>query len=256
MAHVLVTGSTAGLGRAAAEELIASGHDVVLHARNAERANDLDQIVVRAAGLVVADLADPDHVHRMADDLARRPRFDAVIHNAGIYAPRSPELNSLGQPSVIAVNLYAPYVLTARMGRTGRLVYLSSDMHAGVRPDLSDLNWSTRRWNGTMAYSESKLLVTALALAVSRRWADVRSDAVDPGWVPTRMGGSGATDDLSLGHRTQTWLATAPVSEIGPSGGYWYHRRRHDPAAIATDVEFQEDLLGRLAEHTEVRLHR
>ena len=47
----------------------------------------------------------------------------------------------------------------------------------------------------------------ALALAVARRWPDVRSNAVDPGWVATRMGGAAAPDDLALGGETQAWLA-------------------------------------------------
>ena len=82
-------------------------------------------------------------------------------------------------------------------------------MHTSGRTSLDDLDWTTRRWDGTQAYCDSKLLVTTLAAAVARHWPDVRSNAVDPGWVPTRMGGPHATDDLALGHDTQVWLATS-----------------------------------------------
>ena len=108
---------------------------------------------------------------------------------------------------MLPVNIVAPYVLTALIDRPQRLVYLSSGMHRGGRSDLADLDWSGLR--GTGSYSDSKLFVTTLALAVAGLWPDVCSNAVDPGWVPTRMGGRQAPDDLRLGHVTQVWLATS-----------------------------------------------
>jgi NAD(P)-dependent dehydrogenase (short-subunit alcohol dehydrogenase family) len=148
---------------------------------------------------------------------------------------------------VLAVNVLAPYLLTALIHRPTRLIYLSSGMHTGGGATLDDLDWRTRRWNGTQAYSDSKLYLTALALAVARRWRDVASNAVDPGWVPTRMGGPGAPDDLTLGHTTQVWLATSGDPAATSSGGYWYHQHTRPPATAATDIEVQEQLVERLA---------
>ena len=99
-------------------------------------------------------------------------------------------------------------------------------------------------------YSDSKLLVTTLAVAVARLWPDVYSNAVDPGWVPTRMGGPGAPDDLRLGHLTQEWLATSNEPEARTSGGYWFHKRRRSPHPAALDVAFQRELLTALARFT------
>ena len=96
--------------------------------------------------------------------------------------------------------------------------------------------------------------MTALALAVARRWPEVLSNAVDPGWVATKMGGPGAPDDLSMGHLTQTWLAVSEDSAAKSSGGYWHHRRRQAPAAEALDSDFQDRLVGKLAELTGIRL--
>jgi len=88
------------------------------------------------------------------------------------------------------------------------------------------------------AYAESKLHVTALALTLARAWPDVLSNAVDPGWVPTKMGGPAATGDLELGYLTQTWLAVSTDTAATVSGGYWHHRQRQEPAAEARDPRF------------------
>ena len=139
--------------------------------------------------------------------------MDAVIHNAGVYGDRDRHPSPEGHPRMLTVNTLAPYLLTGLIERPDRLIYLTSDMHVSGDDSLHDLDWSSRRWNGTQAYCDSKLFVTALALAVARRWPDVISHAVDPGWVPTRMGGPSASDDLEQGHLTQTWLATTDDPE-------------------------------------------
>ena len=121
--------------------------------------------------------------------------MDAVIHNAGAYSTKGRSPTPEGHPTIIAVNALAPYVLTALMERPRRLVYLSSGMHRGGSGSLRDFDWSERRWNFSQAYSDSKLYLTALAFAVARRWPDVLSNAVDPGWVATKMGGASAPDE-------------------------------------------------------------
>ena len=66
--------------------------------------------------------------------------------------------------------------------------------------------------------------------AVARRWPEVLTDAVDPGWMPTKIGGPGAPDDLEMGHLTQTWLSVSDEPAATVSGGYWYHRQRQTPS--------------------------
>jgi NAD(P)-dependent dehydrogenase (short-subunit alcohol dehydrogenase family) len=248
--RVLVTGSTTGLGLAAALELVDGGHDVVFHARNEQRSSSLPA----SASVVFGDLGEPEHVIGLADQIRQHRPLDAVIHNAGIDGTAERTVNSHGQPLVTAVNLYAPYILTALLGPIPRIIYLSSDMHARGRADVDDLDWTKRRWNGTQAYCDSKLHVTTLAFSIAARWPDVRANAVDPGWVPTRMGGSTATDDLTLGHRTQTWLATSDDPNADTTGGYWYHQQPQPAAPAANDTALQQALVDRLTSITGVAI--
>ena len=208
MSRILITGSAQGLGRNAATTLLDDGHQVVVHARSHQRAADLSDLADRGAAVVVGDLASLEQTRSLADQVNQLGRMDAVIHNAGVYGDTGRHPSPEGHPRVLTVNTLAPYLLTGLIQRPDRLIYLTSDMHTSGDDSLHDLDWSTRRWNGTQAYCDSKLFVTALALAVARRWPDVISHAVDPGWVPTRMGGPTASDDLEQGHLTQTWLAT------------------------------------------------
>ena len=125
-----------------------------------------------------------------------------------------------------------------------RLVYLSSGMHQGVKLRIDDLLWSKRAWSGWSAYAESKLSDVLLAFAVARRWKNVRSNALEPGWVPTKMGGSSAPGDLRQGSVTQAWLAASEDMLARSTGGYFYHQRPRAPNAIANDVGIQEELLA------------
>ena len=256
MPRIFVTGSTDGLGRAAAGVLIGHGHDVVLHARTRERAAALSDLAPDAAGVVTGDLSSAAETRDVAGQVNRIGRMDAVIHNAGVYLEPSRGTTADGHATTLAVNTLAPYLLTALTDRPDRLIYLSSGLHhAGAGAgSLRDIDWTSRPWNAARAYAESKLHLTALALTLARAWPDVLSNAVDPGWVPTRMGGPSATGDLQMGHLTQTWLAASHDPAATVSGGYWYHRQRQAPAPQARDPAFQDQLLDRLAALTGVAL--
>ncbi|MFL6304303.1 MAG: hypothetical protein ACJ72H_12260 [Candidatus Sulfotelmatobacter sp.] len=177
-----------------------------------------------------------------------------MIHNAGIYHVTSRSATAEGHARALAVNALAPYILTAQIERPRRLIYLSSGMHRSGSSSLDDVDWLKRTWDQTQAYCDSKLYVTALAFAVARLWPGVLSNAVDPGWVPTKMGGAGATDDLELGHLTQTWLAVSDDPAAAVSGRYWHHCKVQTPAAPVTDSGFQDWLIGTLAGLTDVSL--
>jgi NAD(P)-dependent dehydrogenase (short-subunit alcohol dehydrogenase family) len=237
MTRILVTGSAEGLGQLAAESLLSAGHDVVVHARNRERAASLRGLLDRGAGLVVGDFTDGDAVRRVAAELNDAKPLEAVIHNAGVWSGRA----------VMPVNVVAPYLLTALIRGPRRLVYLSSSSHYGGRPSLAGVDWSGQHAG---SYDDSKLFVTTLAAAVARVRPQVLSNAVDPGWVPTRMGGPEAPDDLDLGHATQEWLATSDDPQALTSGGYWYHRERREPHRAVHDRALQDRLLQALAEET------
>ena len=254
MKRIFITGSTDGLGRAAAQALIDEGHQVILHARSLARAAVRDDLTPRSAGLVVGDLGSADETRSVADQVNAMGRMDAVIHNAGAYATAGRSPTPEDHPTILAVNTIAPYMLTALIERPGRLIYLSSGMHRGGSASLRDIDWTERRWDATRAYSDSKLYVTALAYAVARRWPDVLSNAVDPGWVATKMGGPGAPDDFEMGYRTQTWLAVSDEPAATVSGRYWHHRQPQTPATDVSDPRFQDQLASALAALTNVSL--
>ncbi|MFD3399163.1 SDR family NAD(P)-dependent oxidoreductase [Kribbella sp. NPDC058693] len=251
MTRTLITGSADGLGRMLARELVAQGHEVVLHARSERRAREALAAVPGAATAVVGDLSSLDETRDVARQANESGRFDVVVHNAavGYQEPRRETVDGLEH--VFAINALAPYLLTALIDRPDRLIYLSSGMHLGGDLVLDDLQWVRRRWRGAQAYSDSKLHDVLLTFAVARLWPEVQSNAVDPGWVPTKMGGRGAPGDLSQGHLTQAWLATA--TDTG-SGGYYYHEQPHRTHPLASDREAQEGFLEACASLTGVRL--
>src|SRR4051812_4353070 len=254
MARIFITGSTTGLGRAAAEELLDRGHQVVLHARNRERAAAIDDLASRADGVALGDLASRAEVRSIADQVNRIGPVDAVIHNAAIYVDHDRVSTPEGHARTLAVNVLAPHLLTAWIERPSRLVYLSSDMHRSGDTSLRDIDWTQRGWSGVQAYCDSKLFIATLAVALAQRWPHCLVNAVDPGWVPTRMGGAGAPDDLELGHRTQTWLAVSDDGEATTSGGYWYHQQRQTPTPAANDRQFQDALADKLTDLPGTRL--
>jgi len=210
---------------------------VVLHVRSPSRIRAVGDLLDAGASVVVGDLSDRAGMDAVAEQVVVLGRMDAVIHNAGVYSGAA----------VLPVNVVAPYVLVAALPRPVRLVFLSSGMHRGGRPRVDGVDWSGRRQG---SYSDSKLFVATLSAAIARRWPDVLSNSVDPGWVPTRMGGPSAPDDLRLGHLTQEWLATSDDPAARTSGGYWHHQHRVQAHPAVSDERFQEDLIASLAAYT------
>lgn len=255
VARVFVTGSSDGLGLMAGRLLAEQGHGVVLHARSEARSEETRDALPAAEAVLVGDLSTVAAMRDVADQANAHGRFDAVIHNVGLgdREPRRVETVD-GLSQMWAVNVLAPYVLTALMDRPDRLIYLSSGMHLGGDPSLDDLQWSQRRWSGSRAYSDSKLHDLLLAFGVARRWPDVRSNAVSPGWVPTRMGGAGAPDDLAQGALTQVWLAVSDDPGAEVTGRYLYHQQPANEHPAARDPELQDRLLDSCREVSGVAL--
>lgn len=250
MSRVLITGSSDGLGLLAAQRLLAAGHEVILHARNQGRAREAQNAAPKAPGVVVGDLASIAETRALADQANLLGPFDAVIHNAGV-GNRERRIETVdGLEHIFAINVLAPYLLTALIRQPQRLVYLSSGMHYGGGPDFTDLQWKRRRWNGSQAYSDSKLFDVMLAFALARRRPAVLSNAVDPGWVATKMGGRGAPRDFDAGSETQAWLAVSNDAAAVVSGAYFYHKERQEVNPAARDINIQGRLLEACEELT------
>jgi NAD(P)-dependent dehydrogenase (short-subunit alcohol dehydrogenase family) len=226
MAKIFITGSADGLGQLSASALVEQGHEVVLHARNAARGQDALKKVKGASNVLIADLSDIEETKKLADDVNSLGDFDVVIHNAGVYQVSGKE--------IFTVNTLAPYILTCLIQKPKRLIYLSSGMHLQGKSNLENFIGNTNR----ISYSDSKLHVVMLCFAIAKHWTDVYSNSVDPGWVPTKMGGKGAPDDLQKGYETQTWLAVSDDHNVKVSGKYFYHKkeRRYNPEADDTGL--------------------
>jgi NAD(P)-dependent dehydrogenase (short-subunit alcohol dehydrogenase family) len=244
VSRILITGSSGGLGLMAARLLAADGHAVTLHARSQQRAADARAALPQAEAVLTGDLSAMAAMRDVAEQANARGRYDAVIHNVAV-GPREPRriVTPDGLAHVFAVNVLAPYLVTALMEPPARLVYLSSASHLGGDPGTGDLQWASRPWDGGQAYADSKLFDVLLAFAVARRWPGTRSNAVGPGWVPTRMGTPDATGDLSLGPVTQAWLAASDDPGAAVTGGFFYHQRAAEVHPAAHSVAAQEALL-------------
>ncbi|HEV2218183.1 MAG TPA: SDR family NAD(P)-dependent oxidoreductase [Candidatus Dormibacteraeota bacterium] len=255
MASIFITGSADGLGQAAARRLVAQGHDVVLHGRSHDRAQQALRAVPGARAALEGDLASIEQTRELARQANAAGPFQAIIHNAGVYRPRAARSQTVdGLDDTFAINSLAPYLLTGLIDPPQRLIYLSSGLHQGGDPDLSDLQWRRRRFNGSQAYANSKLFDVVLAFAVARLWPHVLSNAVDPGWNPTKMGGASAPGDLTQGVATQVWLAVSDERAANVTGRYFFHMRPQAAHRAASDVTVQDAFLAACEQLTGVRL--
>jgi NAD(P)-dependent dehydrogenase (short-subunit alcohol dehydrogenase family) len=245
MAKIFITGSADGLGQMAARILIKEGHEVTLHARNTRRAGEAKKVAPGAKGALAGDLSSIAETIHLASEINKLGRFDAIIHNAGIGYREVVRGNTVdGLPLVFAVNSLAPYILTCLVELPKRLVYVSSILHREGNPSLNDLTWVKREWSGHQAYSDSKLHDVILAFAIARLRPDVYSNALEPGWVATKMGGLGASDDLDLGPVTQAWLAGSDDPSVLVTGKYFYHQKPRQYHPAANDISIQDGFLA------------
>jgi NAD(P)-dependent dehydrogenase (short-subunit alcohol dehydrogenase family) len=242
MARIFITGSTDGLGQMSASALVNEGHEVVLHARNSQRGREAMKKVADASNVVTGDLSDMEETKKLADQVNSLGVFDAVIHNAGVYQRPGKE--------IFAVNTIAPYLLTCLIQKPKRLIYLSSGMHLQGRANLDNFKTNVN----LIRYSDSKLHVVMLSKAIAERWSGTYSNAVDPGWVPTKMGGHSAPDDLQKGYETQTWLAVSDEPGAKMTGKYFYHRKERGYNPEADDVKLRQRFLSLCEEITGISL--
>ena len=242
MAKIFITGSSDGIGQLAANQLVNEGHTVVLHARNDQRGKDALRKVPGAEKVLIADLSSFEETKKLASDVNDLGKFNAVIHNAGIYRTSNEE--------ILNVNTIAPYILTSLIAMPKRIIYISSGLHRGGDISLKYLYKNSNK----IGYSDSKLHVVLLAKAVARLYPNVYSNAVNPGWIPTKMGGSGAPDSLEEGYKTQTWLAVDEDATF--SGYYFFHKEKSVYKAETDNIELQNLFLKRCEEITGIRLEK
>lgn len=253
MSRIFITGSSDGLGLAAAQHLSKKGHNIVLHARNPSRAQDAQKACPTASACLTGDLSSLSAVRKLAEDLNASGPYDTIIYNAGLYRGGIRKTED-GLPALVAVNTMATYMLTCLVQpRPKRIVYLSSGLHAGGDASLQDLDWKVRGetgWSDGQAYADSKLHNILLAKVVAARWKHCQSNSLDPGWQPTKMGGASAPGDISKAIESYELLATE-----GEESGKYYRPGRQEGAPMkeANHVEVQDNLLKICEEITGIK---
>ncbi len=228
MAKIFITGSSDGLGLYTAKELLHLGHEVVLHAKNEQRAKETILKFQSNIKVLIADLSKFQEVKQLAKEVNDLGNFDVIIHNAGVF-------NSSGE-EIFKINVLAPFILTALINKPKKLIYIGSNMHAQGKIDLENL--LEKR---AVDYSTSKLQILMLGLFICKQWSGVDTYIVDPGWVKTKMANYNAPDNLEDGCATQIWLASN--EKLNLSGKYFYHLQETIYSLKADDVEIQNKLI-------------
>ena len=241
MATICITGSTDGIGLAAARRLLGQGHRVLVHARSEPRGRPVVQALDGDAELVTGDLASLRSVRELADQLRAHAPLHVLAHNAGVWVRgATPRTTVDGFETTFAVNVLAPHLLTALLQDvlTDRLLWLGSGMAGSGRPDPAALG---RETDPRQAYADSKACDVALAIAWGRRLPQVASAAVDPGWVRTKLASAGAPGRVEDGADTLAWCATEADLSGAP---YWKDRRPTRVPRALQDPPLQDALLA------------
>ena len=255
MARVLITGSSTGIGQAAAISLARQGHEVVLHARNDQRAERALAAVPQAAGVVVADLASFQQTRDMVAQAERFGRYDTVVLNAGLGLKHATEreLTADGNELMFQVNTLSAYLVPVLLPRPGRLIFTSSSVAGGGVLHLDDPNFTHRPFDGWQAYQDTKLHLILLALGFGRRWSDVESLAFDPGWVSTQMTlRNGDKPPLTSEHAGERLAGLVTAVEVPPDA--YDTERPWRPGKDEKNPEAQDGLLALCARLTGVNL--
>ena len=181
MSRIFITGSSDGIGSLTAQALIKRGHEVYLHARNPQRAQDAASKAPGAKDCLVADLSSMAETKYLAKELNNLGPFDSIIHNAGLMS--GGKSGKEGIPALFAVNTLAPYILTCSVNPPPKnYVFVSSGLHSGGSADLTGERLKS------CGYGDSKLHDIMLAFAFAKRFGGkVPCNAVDPG-LSTRYG--------------------------------------------------------------------
>jgi NAD(P)-dependent dehydrogenase (short-subunit alcohol dehydrogenase family) len=238
MAKIFITGSSDGLGLIASKILMTQGHQLVLHARDQKRKQDIEKVIKGSVEIVTGDLSNLEETKQLASQVNALGKFDAVIQNAGVYNASAKE--------TLNVNVLSPYILTCLIEKPKRVIYLSSAMHLSGKANFKNID--------ALNYSDSKLYIVMLCKALAKKWPDVYTNAVNPGWVPTKMGGKGAPDDLQKGAETQAWLAVSEDASAKVSGNYFFHKKQNRCSPEADDADLQNSLLDLCKEKTSIPL--
>jgi NAD(P)-dependent dehydrogenase (short-subunit alcohol dehydrogenase family) len=203
---ILITGATAGIGKATARELAAKGHHVIIHGRNEQKAQKVVAEIKQATGnqhvnYLIADLFSMTAIKEMAARFnAKYDHLDVLINNAGAVLDDKRFETADGIEGTMALNVFAPLLLTElllprlRQSQDARVINMSSGTHRMAHPDMNDLNLEHVS-SGQTRYGISKLFViwNTQHLAAHLQQAGITNVTVNashPGMATTNFGQS------------------------------------------------------------------
>ena len=274
----LVTGANSGIGFESALALADLGAEVVLLCRNAERAEAAAVRIQEQTGnqrvvAEIVDMSDLSSVQAAAERFAAKS-VDVLIHNAGVLPHERIECDD-GLELTFATHVAGPFLLTRllepRLAESpdARVIFVSSGGMYTRRLELADTEWKTRKYDGVIAYAETKRAQVVLAelFAESLRDRGVAVNSMHPGWADTPA----VASSLPTFHRvtrsmlrtpaegadTVVWLAASPRAREH-SGTFFFDRqpRRTHWLPWTRESEADRHALWRRCEQIVTKLRR
>ena len=251
--RILVTGSTDGIGKQTALELLQRAARVIVHGSSAEKVERTRAELVKLTGAEPEGWACDFSSLAQVREAARRlkqvyPKLDVLVNNAGLMS-KERKLSHDGYELTFAVNHLAPFLLTNLLlpaldaAAPSRIVNVSSQVHRGAKLDLTDLH-SERGYSGYAAYAQSKLCNLLFTQELARRLDSRKTtaNALHPGVVGTRLlregfSGYSGSESLAEGAATSVYLAVSP--EVAQVTGKYFQRSREAPASFDAELARQ-----------------
>jgi NAD(P)-dependent dehydrogenase (short-subunit alcohol dehydrogenase family) len=224
----LVTGANRGIGREVARQLAVRGYEVLVAARDEQKARaSASELATQTGGDVrplVLDVADPASIEAAAEQVRRDPgRLDVLVNNAGIgsdfgVAGTEPDFDAIQR--ALDTNFFGAYRLTIAL-----LALLRQSEHPRIVNVSSGMGGVAEMGGWSPGYRVSKAAMNAMTRILSTELGDgFRVNSACPGFVATDMGGPmGATKSVEDGAAGIVWLAT--LSDDGPTGGFFRDER-------------------------------
>jgi NAD(P)-dependent dehydrogenase (short-subunit alcohol dehydrogenase family) len=257
---VFITGATSGIGTETALSLAKLGATVAFTTRDEWKGETTRQDIVRLSGgnqniePYLCDLASFDSMRRCVLAFqAKHDRIHVLINNAGTWE-RERTLSKDGVETTWAVNVLAPFLLSSLLlpalekGAPSRIVNLTSGLHDRGRLDFDDLERARGKFDGSDAYTQSKLAVNLLTFEMARRLAgrNITANAVAPGWVATKLSRNANAFSRAImnmmaakpskGALTPVYAASSPELE-GVTGRYLKDSKVAEPSPQSNDDE-------------------
>ncbi len=262
MKTILITGSTAGIGKLVAFTLAKDGHQVIVHGRNTDKVAKTISEIKEDSGHehvtgFVSDLSDFESINTMVVKLSNLiPRIDVLINNAGVFKS-SVQSNQQGLDLRFAVNYFAPYLLTygllplLKKSDAPRIINLSSAAQSEVTFDALR---GAKLISTQESYAQSKLALTMWSFDFAKAYPNITTIAVNPGsLLNTRMANEAYGQHWSPATKGSDILYDLAISEkYSENSGQYFDNDQGAFADAHPDAYDQEKIDALIAETNKI----